>query len=54
MAKRSANHQSFKLFPHKHPKDRVLLYIAVAVVVGVIIGLVIQGHLGFTSGVVGY
>jgi len=39
---KSVKHQTFKLTPHKHPQERVLLYIVVAVVVGVAIGWLLK------------
>jgi hypothetical protein len=45
MAKGSAKkvkHQSFKISPHKHPKDKVMLYVVVAILVGIAIGWFLQ------------
>ena len=45
MPKRSAKkakHQSFKMTPHNHSKERVFMYMVVAGVVGVVIGLLIK------------
>jgi hypothetical protein len=38
MPKRSAKHQSFKLSPHKHTQERVIIYVLIAVVVGLVLG----------------
>ncbi len=43
---KSVKHQSFKLTPHNHPKERVVLYIVVAVLVGVAIGWLLKDDFG--------
>lgn len=35
---KSHGHQSFKLTPHGHPQERVLLYVVTAAVVGAVVG----------------
>jgi hypothetical protein len=45
MAKGSAKkaaHKSFKMSPHKHPKDKVMLYVVIAILVGIAIGWFLQ------------
>lgn len=54
MAKKKTSkprHQSFKLTPHKHPKNKVMFYVAVAFSVGFVFGLMYAdqafAYLGF-------
>ncbi len=39
MAKRKVAHKSFKLTPHSHPKEKVMIYVALAFTVGFVFGL---------------
>jgi hypothetical protein len=39
---KKVKHQSFKLTPHNHPKEKVILYIALAVVIGVVVGWAVR------------
>jgi hypothetical protein len=39
---KKAKHQSFKISPHKHPKDKVMLYVVIAILVGIAIGWFLQ------------
>ncbi len=48
MPKKTAHkvkHQSFKLTPHSHPKERVILYILVAALVGLVAGWVLKDQI---------
>ncbi len=39
---KKSKHQSFKLTPHNHPKERVILYLVVAVLVGAALGWILR------------
>ncbi len=39
---KKVKHQSFKLSPHNHPKERVVLYVLVAVLVGFAVGWLLK------------
>ena len=41
-AKKTKKHESFKMSAHKHPKDKVMLYVVIAVLVGIAIGYLLQ------------
>ena len=44
-------HQSFKLTPHNHPKERVLIYAIVALVIGLAIGWLLKDQYATVLGV---
>lgn len=41
---RKVAHKSFKLTPHGQPTERVVLYVAVAALVGLAIGWLLKDH----------
>ena len=51
---KTVKHQSFKLTPHGHPKEKVLLYVVVAALVGVAIGWILKDHFISALGMMGY
>lgn len=42
----SKKHQSFKMTPHNHPKERVLLYVVIAALIGIGIGMFLMNQYG--------
>lgn len=50
-AKTSSKHQSFKLTPHDHPRERVLLYAVVALLIGLAIGWLLKDQYAAVLGV---
>jgi hypothetical protein len=58
MPKRSAKkskHQSFKMTPHNHSKERVFFFVLAAALIGLAIGWVLKDqYVGMATKVVGY
>lgn len=44
-------HQSFKMTPHKHSQDRVLMYVISAAVVGVVVGFLFREQVSSVLGI---
>ncbi len=43
-ASSSTKHQNFKLTPHGHPKDKVMLYVVISILIGLAIGWFFRGQ----------
>lgn len=53
-AKKTAKHQSFKLSAHGYPKDKVILYVVMAAIIGFGIGWLFRDQFTSVLGVATY
>ncbi len=53
-SKKTIGHQSFKLSPHGYPKDKVILYVVMAAIIGFGIGWLFRDQFTSVLGVTTY